>query len=76
MIEIFKNTDCDKDFERSALPAETVPAMAYVPFQQWETPYEATRGFGKGTIFPVLDKPFTGMRGEVKWTSNKCLKEK
>lgn len=65
MIEIFKNTDCDKDFERSALPAETVPAMAYVPFQQWSDTYDVTNGFNKGTIFPILDKPFEG-RGEYK----------
>lgn len=34
--------------------------MAYVPEQQWETPYEITEGFHRGTLFPSLDKPFMG----------------
>lgn len=40
-------------------PAMTV-AMAYVPLQQWETPYDEMTGLSRGTIFPSLDKPFTG----------------
>jgi len=43
-------------------------AMAFVAFQQWETPYEPEVGFMRGTIFPGLDKPFIGeeavMRGQ------------
>lgn len=35
-------------------------AMAYVPIQQWETPFEAEVGFTRGTLFPSLDKPYTG----------------
>lgn len=35
-------------------------AMAYVPDQPWETPYEVTEGLDRGTIFPSLDKPFLG----------------
>lgn len=41
-------------------PDETPLAMAYIPFQQWETPYNETKAFSKGTIFPSLDKPFIG----------------
>lgn len=33
-------------------------AMAYVPWQQWKTPYDAARGLGRGTIFQELDLPF------------------
>ena len=37
-----------------------VLAMAYVPDQVWETPYEVTEGIHRGTLFPQLDKPFLG----------------
>ena len=42
------------------LPAVVVEAMAYVPFQQYETVYDAMEGFENGTIFPELNKPFLG----------------
>ena len=45
-------------------PAVTPPGMAYVPYQQWGDVYEAEKGFGKGTMFPVLDYPFTSVGGE------------
>ena len=41
-------------------PAETPVAMAYVPFQSWEKPYDMDAGLSRGTIFPSLDKPFIG----------------
>ncbi|MBR1863686.1 MAG: spore coat associated protein CotJA [Ruminococcus sp.] len=34
--------------------------MAYVPYQQWEKPYEEEVGLSRGTVFPSLDKPFIG----------------
>lgn len=34
-------------------------AMAYVPWQQWQTPYQPGRGLEQGTIFPALDLPFS-----------------
>ena len=46
--------------ELSALPENTVVAMAYVPFQNNTTMYGVSDGFSKGTIFPELDKPFLG----------------
>lgn len=33
-------------------------AMCYVPWQQFSTTFDLTRGFQTGTIFPELDKPF------------------
>ncbi len=63
-MEIFTKTNCDPKLERSALPADPCVAMSYIPFQTWETPYETLRGYDKGTIFPELDKPFYGRRGE------------
>ncbi len=47
-------------------PAVTVPAMAYVPFQQFGTIYPPDKGIERGTIFPELDKPFLGGRGGSK----------
>ena len=44
----------------SALPEDTVVAMAYVPLQFYESLYELDEGFMKGTSFPELYKPFTG----------------
>lgn len=41
-------------------PPETPVAMAYVPFQSWEKPYDMEAGLSRGTIFPSLDKPFLG----------------
>ena len=35
-----------------------VVAMAYVPWQQLDTVYEAENGYPRGTIFPELDKPW------------------
>ncbi len=38
-------------------------AMSYVPWQHFEKIYEnLEEGFCQGTIFPELNKPFTGRR--------------
>lgn len=44
----------------SPLPDDTVPAMAYIPYQNPVMIYTAEQGFDKGTLFPCLDKPFKG----------------
>ena len=44
-----------------------VPAMAYVPYQQYKTIYSAEKGLENCTIFPELDKPFLG----TKWRDMK-----
>ena len=41
-------------------PKEMPYAMAYVPFQQWQKPYDSDAALKRGTIFPCLDKPFIG----------------
>ncbi|WP_243578001.1 spore coat associated protein CotJA [Clostridium minihomine] len=58
--------NCEMTIAVPPLPAQTVVAMAYVPFQQFGTTYSAEKGFNQGTIFPDLDKPFTGKRGVLK----------
>ena len=41
-------------------PKEMPYAMAYVPFQTWQKPYDCEAALSRGTIFPALDKPFIG----------------
>ena len=43
-----------------------VPAMAYVPCQQFTSAYDLKYALGVGTIFPQLCKPFCGKRGARK----------
>jgi hypothetical protein len=39
-------------------------AMAYVPWQKWKSVYDLNKALKVGTIFPELDLPFCGMRGD------------
>lgn len=39
-------------------------AIATVPMQPWETPYEPAKALKQGTIFPCLDLPFFKTGGE------------
>lgn len=39
-------------------------AIATVPMQPWETPYDPAKGLKQGTIFPCLDLPFYVTGGE------------
>lgn len=64
MAEVFTGQACKLTDETTPLPEVVVPAMAYIPFQQWSETYEPMKGFDRGTIFPCLDKPFYGRRGE------------
>lgn len=36
--------------------------MTYTPWQRWGEVYNAEKGLDRGTIFPVLDMPFSGRR--------------
>ena len=50
----YRFLECSKDFPI---------AMAYVPWQHMENVYENLKeAFMIGTIFPELNKPFTGRR--------------
>ena len=45
------------------MPKRTSEAMAYVPFQQFDSPtYSPLQGLESGTMFPVLNKPFYGKK--------------
>ena len=48
------------EYNISPLPDNLVIAMAYVPFQKWEKPYDVMTALARATIFPSLDKPFIG----------------
>lgn len=52
----------DNCFVPSPFPDVTPIAMAYVPFQQSPEVYDEMTAFCQGTLFPELDKPFTGCR--------------
>ncbi len=67
--ELMMRTDeaqCAAD--RTPLPKNMVVGMAYVPFQQFQQKslYSAEDSFEQGTLFPDLDKPFTGWTGDWK----------
>jgi len=61
---IYNNNDNNNQLLSTSMmtpfPKQTPLAMAYVPFQMWEMPYDDAVGFVRGTIFPSLDKPFIG----------------
>lgn len=56
---IIRDTVCS-DMPEGSFPESTPLAMAYVPFQSWEKPYDAYTSLDRGTMFPSLDLPFTG----------------
>lgn len=41
-------------------------AMAYVPWQKWQQPYDYEKSLMVGTIFPDLNLPFLGYQGGMK----------
>lgn len=55
-------TDRDCCCTLRTFPKEISVAMAYVPFQQWCDVYSCDKALCQGTIFPVLDLPFMGVR--------------
>ena len=48
----------------TALPADPVVTMAYVPFQLNKTMYDEEQALNAGTLFKDLNKPF--LRGACK----------
>ncbi len=52
--------------DSSDLPTDSIDprllslAMAFVPRQAWETPYDFDVALRRGTLFASLDKPFLG----------------
>lgn len=46
--------------------AQAPLAMAYVPYQQWESTYDLCTALQVGTVFPCLHKPFCGKGGSCR----------
>ena len=65
MMEELSGQNCEIDGIHP-LPENPVEAMAYVPFQQFQTVYSPEKALNSGTMFPELDKPFYGGRGVPK----------
>ena len=52
-----------QDYYKEFHPEQFPVAMAYVPWQQFDQIYDdLEKAFRVGTIYPELDKPFTGRR--------------
>lgn len=50
---------CDNDITPlSSFPENYSYAMAYIPFQQFDSVYPADKALCRGTLFPCLDKPW------------------
>lgn len=52
--------DFMNEMERPKECSWQTPGMAYVPWQNFTRAYEPGQALQAGTIFPELDKPFTG----------------
>lgn len=49
----------------TVFPDVTPPGMAYVPYQLWSNDtYDPEKGLQQGTVFPVLDLPFSPQGGD------------
>lgn len=46
--------------ENSIDPTLLSLAMAFIPYQAWEEPYDYDVALVRGTLFPALDKPWIG----------------
>ena len=54
-----------KEYGITPLPYNTVPGMAYIPFQGMNSAmYSPEQGIEAGTLFPVLNKPFCAAGGK------------
>lgn len=63
-MNVCASSECNT--KNTAIPAESVPlAIAMVPLQQWEQPYDPQSALKNGTIFPSLNLPFYVTEGGV-----------
>lgn len=54
---------CMGDYGTNTFPQQFPLGMAYVPMQESITMYDnLEKAYHIGTVFPCLDKPFTGRR--------------
>lgn len=48
--------------DREGASPQFAVAMTYTPWQRWGEVYNAEKSMDRGTLFPVLDMPFSGRR--------------
>lgn len=60
MRSVTANVKRDFTVAVTPLPADPVPAMAYVPFQTDTSTYDEMQALACGTLYPCLNKPFKG----------------
>ena len=53
----------DSDRKASCGCEKNLPVMAFVEMQTFGRTYNEAEGLCRGTLFPALDKPFTGRGG-------------
>lgn len=58
-------------FPLPSFPEDYAVAMAYIPYQQDAKSYDAEKALARGTLFPVLDKPFWGKRGAAAYDAKR-----
>ena len=65
-MEITNRSSSMNEFgDPTPMPETTVPAMSYIHYQQWgEKLMNDSDALNAGTLFPVLDKPFEGVRAK------------
>lgn len=64
--DLFNPSFLNKKGILKPLPSDAAVTMAYIPFQQEPVLYDTEEeALMQGTVFPELDKPFTG-KGELK----------
>lgn len=69
MMNQFQESSCQKGCRQQPKVdplSEMEVAMAYVPWQFFQTIYEPDKALQAGTIFPELNKPFLGKGGVMK----------
>jgi hypothetical protein len=59
------DSDNNGCYEKNGSPSceKNVPVMAFVEMQPFGRMYNEAEGLCRGTMFPALDKPFTGRGG-------------
>ena len=57
-MNLVNSTQGNPSCECGCTPRPQTAAMASIPAQDWQSPYEPAKALTQGTIFPILDKPF------------------
>lgn len=58
--DLFNPTFLKEHYKRPQLPENTTVTMAYIPLQESLKTYSEEEGLKNGTIFPTLNKEFSG----------------